>query len=122
MIRTRLTGIHEAQAKLRRTNRKLGEKLEQGLKKCGEFLLGKAQEVVPVDTGKLHDSGFVETEGSGWDTKVFVGFSADYAIFVHEMTHLKHAPGKQAKFLEGPAREYLGPMLRTTALEVTKLK
>lgn len=33
-----------------------------------------------------------------------VGFSAPYAIYVHEDLEARHAPGKQAKFLETPAR------------------
>lgn len=35
---------------------------------------------------------------------VLVGFTASYAIFVHEDLTAAHKPGKQAKFLEAPAR------------------
>ena len=49
---------------------------------------------------------------------VTVGFTASYAIFVHERTDLNHNVG-QAKFLEQPARE-----MRTqlTALIVSLVK
>jgi len=40
---------------------------------------------------------------------VMVGYTANYAIYVHER-QAKHAPGKQWKFLEQPARQ-LGPTL-----------
>lgn len=36
--------------------------------------------------------------------KYTVGYSAPYAIFVHERLDLRHQPGKQAKFLEQPLR------------------
>lgn len=35
---------------------------------------------------------------------VVIGYSQEYALKVHEDTHARHAPGKQAKFLEEPAR------------------
>lgn len=36
---------------------------------------------------------------------VIVGYAASYAIYVHENLEAAHKPGKQAKFLEQPARE-----------------
>lgn len=35
---------------------------------------------------------------------VVVGYSQSYAFEVHERTDIPHKPGKQAKYLEGPAR------------------
>lgn len=37
---------------------------------------------------------------------VAVGYTAAYAVFVHENLEAKHKEGKQAKFLEGPARAF----------------
>src|SRR5207247_1020288 len=39
------------------------------------------------------------------DAKVAVGYSTGYAIYVHEDLEATHKPGKQAKYLEAPARE-----------------
>lgn len=39
-----------------------------------------------------------------------VGYTAAYAIYVHENLLAKHAHGKQAKFLEQPARELAGEL------------
>ena len=36
---------------------------------------------------------------------VIVGYAASYAVPVHENLEAAHKPGKQAKFLEQPARE-----------------
>lgn len=38
------------------------------------------------------------------DEDVVVGYTASYAIYVHENLEARHKPGKQAKFLEEPAR------------------
>jgi len=35
---------------------------------------------------------------------VVVGYTANYAVYVHENKSAKHKAGKSAKFLEGPAR------------------
>lgn len=41
----------------------------------------------------------------GDDVDCVVGYTAAYAIYVHENLTAKHKPGKQAKFLEQPARQ-----------------
>ncbi len=46
---------------------------------------------------------------SGEDTSVVVGYTANYAVRVHERP-AKHAPGKQHKFLEQPARQLGGEL------------
>jgi hypothetical protein len=40
-----------------------------------------------------------------FNVSVVVGYTQSYAITVHEDLEAKHRPGKQAKYLEGPARE-----------------
>lgn len=39
------------------------------------------------------------------NVSVIVGYTANYAVYVHEDMTAQHKPGKQAKFLEQPARE-----------------
>lgn len=50
----------------------------------------------------------LETKGREFerDAKkgVVVGYSQSYGLMVHENTEAHHAPGKQAKYLEEPAR------------------
>ena len=78
--------------------------IHKALVKAGLLLLRASQKIVPVDTGNLRSSGFTRADGTGWDTKVTVGYTASYAVFVHENLDNKHKKGKQAKFLEEPAR------------------
>lgn len=52
----------------------------QGLK-----IMANAKKMVPVDTGKLKGSGFVESpKMSGGKPVVVIGFGAEYALAVHE--------------------------------------
>ena len=37
---------------------------------------------------------------------IVVGYTQSYALKVHEDLEMPHAQGKQAKYLEGPARQY----------------
>jgi len=62
----------------------------------------------------LEQKALIEANAS-----VVVGFTQNYGIFVHENLDAKHAPGKQAKFLEAPAR-YLQADLGKIASSVTK--
>lgn len=81
--------------------------LKRGLKKAAELLLEKSREIVPIDTGALHDSSKVTLHGRGYATaESRVSYRMFYAIYVHEDLSAQHAPGKTAKFLEGPSRRY----------------
>jgi len=67
--------------------------------------------------GRLRKS-FEDRRKKASETAVEVGFTANYAIYVHEATGTTfRAPGTNAKFLEKPAREQ-GP---TLLKEVSKL-
>ena len=58
---------------------------------------------------------------------VIVGYTANYALYVHEDMEARHAPGKQAKYLEQPARELnnsgkLGATIRTALAGGAKME
>ena len=55
------------------------------------------------------------------DLSVTVGYTQEYAVYVHENLEAQHAPGKQAKFLEQPARE-LQPELKEMIGRLSKQK
>lgn len=80
--------------------------MERGLKRAGLWLLRESMKIVPIDTSALKNSGpnVTRAEGFGFDTVMIVGYGQDYAIYVHENLTARHAKGKQAKFLEEPAR------------------
>ncbi len=105
-------GIREA---LRKADVKYAWRVRKGLIKAGLLLQRLSQEVVPIDTTALQQSAGTKAIGHGWSTDVIVYYTQHYAVYVHEMTNLKHAEGKQARFLEGPAREHREQLLKVIA-------
>lgn len=100
-----VTGVKEIIKRIHTVKGEKAKGMERGLVKGGLHLQKKSQQVVPVDTGKLKNSAFTRKEGSGFSTKVTVGYTASYGIYVHENLEARHKPGKIAKFLEKPARQ-----------------
>lgn len=96
-----------------------GRGAEDGIVKAGLWLLGESQRQVPVDTGNLRGSGDTRKEGSGWGTAIFVFYSAEYAVYVHEDMFANHTNGN-AKFLENPLRYGNIAMSRIIKAEVLK--
>jgi len=101
----RVEGVSKVLQNLKKAKFGLGRELEKGLTLAGLFLQRKSQDVVPIDTGALRNSAFTRKSGEGLSTEIRVGYTQNYAIFVHEDLEARHAPGKIAKYLERPARE-----------------
>ncbi len=87
-------------------------------------IFDRSQELVPIDTGDLMASGFIETRETANGVGVFVGYGRfgkpHYAGFVHERLDLRHAKGKQAKFLEAAVNEKIGDFTRRVALFIRR--
>ncbi len=129
-IVTALNGVSQVVANMRAKQEAIGKKVEAGLKKAGLRLQAASQNLVPVNFGVLKASAFTRATGSGWNTKVTVGYTANYALYVHEAVEMK-LQGKprpqgrgffwdpqgqaQAKFLEAPSRS-----LRPEILQIIK--
>lgn len=80
----------------------------EAVTESAEDLVGKAQEVAPVDTGTLRGSIHVESvtqSGFSVEATVATGGEADYAIYQHEGTS-RGVPA--TKFLERPLIESAG--------------
>jgi len=62
--------------------------------------------LTPIDTGKLRKSAYVRKNKDDRTTIVYdVGYSADYALYVHENLNANHPIG-QAKFLQTASRKH----------------
>ena len=72
----------------------------------------ESQNLVPVDTGKLKASGFIEVRKNTRGVTAVIGYARGnnphYAAFVHERLDLYHEPPTQAKFLEEAANRHMG--------------
>ncbi len=87
---------------------------ETGPSKYGKIVLRALIEIeknsakrTPVDTGNLKASGLGHAKILASAPSGAVGFTtntADYAVYVHERTELKHYTG-EAKFLENAVKE-----------------
>jgi len=113
----KVLGVKEIKESLRKADVRLGVFVRRGMIKAGLQIQRYSQKIVPIDTANLKNSAGTRAFGSGWATEVIVFYTAEYAVFVHEMTWLKHKPGKEAKFLEKPAREKRKELLQTIANE-----
>ena len=116
----KLVGVEEAIRRVYTKKGELARGMARGITKATLFLLRKSQQVVPVDTGALRASGFAEIMGAGFRTQGRVGYTMSYAIFVHENLEARHRPGKQAKYLSGPAKKFRNKMVQIMRDEAQK--
>lgn len=141
-------GVDKVIRNLRRSVRVTGASLGRGLKEAGLYLQRESQKIVPVHTGDLKGSAFTRNVGgAGFDTDIIVGYTAGYAVYVHEdlekahgrAFNVKHAAeiagastkaqkklwfnrgeNQQAKFLEMPARQQRKELIRIIRREAMK--
>lgn len=112
---TSIYGVREVKARLRSSKTRAGNEIERGLKRAGLYVQRLSQKVVPILTGTLKNSAGTRMFGKGAHATAAVFYTAAYAVYVHERTDLKHKTGKQAKFLEEPARSNKANILRIIA-------
>jgi len=146
---TNIRGLSTVLSNLKKAKTNLASGVGRGLKKGGLHLQKKSGDIVPVQLGNLKNSIFCRNVGgSGFDTDIIVGYTADYAVWVHENLNAAHgkvfnekhaaeivaargtkggtAAGgmfnrgeeQQAKFLEKPAREERRTILMIIRTEV----
>ena len=116
----------------------VGKKVSSNMKKAGLLLQRESQKIVPVDKSNLRGSAFTRSYGIGIKTHVTIGYTANYAAYVHEDLNAAHGeqynikyaseiasskeqgrkgfhlrkPEEQNKFLEAPARRLRRRILR----------
>lgn len=73
----------------------------QDVTTIGALIMKRAIEYTPVKTGELRRSIYIKNVGSG----IAIGYSKDYAIYVHEIGFYQHKIPTQYKFLEDAAFE-----------------
>lgn len=135
MFKVKVTGQKEVIANIRKKGKEYAAGVERGVKAAGLELQRQSQRLVPVDFGNLKASAFTQVAGSGFGTRASVGYSAFYALYVHEAAMVlkgQPRPGgrgrywdpqgrAQAKFLEEPARRF-GPTYRRIVQEHARVK
>ena len=100
-----VTGLKGILSKLNIANKRVQSRYIAGLKVAGLFLRRESQKIVPVDKSNLKPSAFTRAIKLSFGVDVIVGYTASYAVFVHEDLEARHQEGKTAKYLEKPFRE-----------------
>lgn len=100
-IKLKVEGLSLLQRGLMTVSRKYNKGYQAALEAALLRVLNTATAYCPIDTGYLRSTGFTQITGSGFNTRGYVGFSAEYAMYVHENVHHSFkAPGTSAKYLE----------------------
>lgn len=73
----------------------------QDVTTIGALIMKRAIEYTPIKTGELRKSIYIKNIGSG----IAIGYSKDYAIYVHEIGFYYHESPTKYKFLEDAAFE-----------------
>ena len=111
-----ITGMTRVLSNMRKSKITMGSTFERNLKRAGLFLQRKSMQVVPIDKDILRPSANTrKISGKDWTTDVVVSYHTDYAVYVHEDLNARHKSGKQAKYLEGPARQNKGEIFTIVA-------
>ena len=103
--------LYQVMQAFEKTKNNDGRAIEGALRRAAQIVYELSQRYVPVDTGALKASGYVEYNGkTGLAAAFAVVYSAKYAIYVHERTDIPHHNPKEAsaKYLERAARERFG--------------
>lgn len=109
-VNVRVQGAEEAAKALRRSAQDATHAVAGALYLIACDIMRGALKLVPVDTGALRRSHFVERpSGPVYAPTLTMGFVAPYAIEVHEDLGAEHINGS-AKFLEGPYLQALGSL------------
>lgn len=80
--------------------RQIREGAARGLYLAAEHVLQQSQEVVPLDESPLMQSGTASVDEASLTAAV--SYDTPYAVRQHEALDFRHAPGRTAKYLEGP--------------------
>ena len=90
----------------------------EGLTEAANFLLSASRLLVPLEDGALERSGTASVNRA----RLTAGVSYDtpYAVRQHEELDYRHAEGRTAKYLEGPAETERPAMLAIIAAELRR--
>lgn len=88
----------------------------EGLQRALEHLLTESRKIVPLDEGTLERSSRVVRDG----LEGGVVYDTVYARIQHENLEYRHAPGREAKYLEKPLFRERDVMLQLMAVSLRR--
>lgn len=90
----------------------------QGLTLASEYLLQVSRGLVPLDEAILELSGVASVDPD--NLIAAVSYDTVYAVRQHEELEWQHAPGRTAKYLEGPMNTERDTMLELIAAQLRR--
>ena len=116
----KIIGTDRVVRNLARYASQMSSAMDAALLQSAEIVKDESQALCPVATGTLRDSALTGSEVSGDVMNAAAGYTASYALYVHERLDVTHVNG-EAKFLESAVKQYEPQYLtdlKTAALEV----
>lgn len=98
MTFNRLVGTDIVLANLNREIRGIRGRTKKGVRTAALLVKRESQKLTPIDTGNLKGSAYTEVVGGDIKPGAIIGYTANYAPFVHEIN--KNYIKGQWKFLE----------------------
>lgn len=98
----RITNVGRVLSAMRGVEARVKRNLAEGVAAAAKMVYDKSQELVPVETGALKESGRIEVTGTGFGAKATVAYggpTAPHAFVVHEDLEAYHAPPTCAKYI-----------------------
>lgn len=106
LIREQMKGIEQA---LSEVVRQISEATPEILAEALQPTFDKSQTYVPVKSGELKKSGYLEVRKGAAGATVEIGYARrgypPYAVFVHELTSYQHQTPTRSKFLQAAIEE-----------------
>ncbi|MFJ6748273.1 hypothetical protein ACIQNI_08790 [Streptomyces sp. NPDC091266] len=90
----------------------------RGLRIAAEHVLGRSRARVPLDEGPLERSGVATVDED--ELTAAISYDTPYAVRQHEELSYRHAPGRTAKYLEGPLTEEAATVAALIAAQVRR--
>ncbi|WP_216588592.1 minor capsid protein [Streptomyces brasiliscabiei] len=90
----------------------------RGLLLGAEHVLGVSNDRVPLDEATLQQSGTASVDEG--DLTAMVSYDTPYAVPQHERLDYRHAPGREAKYLENSLNSERAQVLALVAAELRR--
>ena len=101
-----LKGVNEMRKKLENLKANVRKKVGEGFYRAGVLLMYESQKLVPIQFGFLRASKFIRSQSQGAGgaadkiPSVFLGYTSEYAIYVHENLNAAHGAAFNRKHMK----------------------
>lgn len=99
-------------------SRAIRDAAAHGLYLAAEHVLTESTAVVPLDEGPLQNSGTASVDEPSLTAAI--AYDTPYSVRQHEELDYRHAPGRQAKYLEGPLNAAVGEVAAIIAAQLRR--